>query len=1160
MTNKRVKEDQGMSNSKRLSAAHQASQFEMLEPRLLLSATPEQIAAALDLPGGAYVDFIGEPEQVQARSQYTPGGLLGMPFGNDADFLILSTGDAADVDTVPNIGHGQGIDLLDDGEADEISVYFEFAVPASPVPLVLKFDYIFLSEEWEEWRGSDFDDVFEANVIAFDGGVPLGIATLAESVNSSDIDFEEPLDTTGTFFDGRTNMYCAGWLVPAGATSVGVELWLSDASDGIYDSAALVDNFRLEPQERIYLDFDGQDVGDLFGWGTNVILPAFDAADLRIQDRTTAEVIDEIVAGLDVKFGNYAVEFVTTQPAEGQYNTVVIGGSEMTPMHLAAILQTLKGQPANTTLGDYFDGEMILGMVDGIDTYNLEHDNFGAVLSGEFTIYGTDALGTLVSRVAHEVGHMFGMRDVDDPSDLMYPDVQASYMGHDSFTYATVADDAETAEATVYVTIGEMPMPRNDDMLILTGDGLVEFDVMDNDTHPDPLQTFTITDVTDGDHGTVTIANDGETILYLPGDYDFTSDTFTYTLTDDRGLTGTATVTVYLDDLPEEPLAYDDYVYIARDSGPVVLDLLANDVPRAGLVITEVTSAAHGTVTLMEGESVAYQPDSPQFRDNEAGLTDDWTDDADFQNAAAYLATPWVGLRGGDFGDSTPAGSAHRIMPLPLNIAPGVKLYDVTLVVTSPTLNDITPAYVHLDTLTATTQVNLPVLTEDATVQLFAASRAGGPIDVVSGTPELADGATTLPGKGIVGTLPYDATAIDIIGDDATGTIPLAKRRSDGQWQQMGRTVKQAFVPTEATMEASDYYAANGIDWLLAGRGQFIDADGDVVTVQLSGEGRVAVMLNDPDGDGEGAISHILLEDTTVASRLTISAATPRGGIGDGMVEIGEIIAPELGGVSARDGDLVDKGIQVAGLLGSVQLHDLLDGSGIRAGGEITQQSTIQVNTIWDDVDLQYGSAIRTFKAAEVGYATIEAAGIRTMTVAGDFYASVTLGETPGLATTLGTVKIGGDMIDSTWVAATGDVRSFIVEGAMDSCLIRTSGSVRTFYAGGMAGSNLYVGVHQAFTALAGSDQELPNQIGQMDVAELGRFTVGEGGFYDSNVAARHIDRATIQADAYDNFDVLFGISAGSIDSLSVPGTLLSGTKLDAAQTLADDDLRVLIL
>lgn len=179
------------------------------------------------------------------------------------------------------------------------------------------------------------------------------------------------------------------------------------------------------------------------------------------------------------------------------------------------------------------------------------------------------------------------------------------YNGTDTFTY-TISDGkggTDTATVTVIVEpVNDNPIAVDDNAK--TSEGVpTNIDVLANDSDPDN-DVRTVTEVTDGENGKVTINADG-TVKYTPNTDFVGTDSFTYTISDGNGGTATASVTVIV---YPKPIARDDQVETAEDT-PVTIDVLANDGQEGDqLTVVSVSNPLRGTVKINEDGTVTYTP------------------------------------------------------------------------------------------------------------------------------------------------------------------------------------------------------------------------------------------------------------------------------------------------------------------------------------------------------------------------------------------------------------------------------------------------------------------------------------------------------------------------------------------------------------------------
>ena len=120
----------------------------------------------------------------------------------------------------------------------------------------------------------------------------------------------------------------------------------------------------------------------------------------------------------------------------------------------------------------------------------------------------------------------------------------------DSFTYTISDGKGGSATATVAVTINNTapPPPANNapvavnDVFVVGCRATAVLDVLANDSDKDG-DPLTITSITQPSKATISIAANGKSLLYM-GNACFVNDSFTYTISDGKGGTSTATVTL----------------------------------------------------------------------------------------------------------------------------------------------------------------------------------------------------------------------------------------------------------------------------------------------------------------------------------------------------------------------------------------------------------------------------------------------------------------------------------------------------------------------------------------------------------------------------------------------------------------------------------------
>lgn len=339
--------------------------------------------AALGAPAGTTATFSGDP----ATLGVSDDRLAGFP-SDDNDFLALSSGDVTNI-TDANTSGEQGTDLPPPGVEGDTST-LSLDVPISGDAQAISFEFTFLSEEFPEFVGSSFNDFFSATV----NGTEVALDISGNPITVNNNFFDSNLTPTGTFFDGQTPTLRATAPIDPSQPSVDLEFSIGDVGDGIFDSAAFVNNLEfVSPEQVVFLQFDPATVSwQSFNFDGSFTLPGFAASETLQQ---------QILEDVESIFTDYLVEFTLEQPDSGDFSTIFIGGS-------AADLPAQLGVSSQT-----------LGRAETIDggNRNLADDAF--VLTGNFG--NTVDPGLLTQVIAHEFGHLAGLRHVDDSNQLMFP-------------------------------------------------------------------------------------------------------------------------------------------------------------------------------------------------------------------------------------------------------------------------------------------------------------------------------------------------------------------------------------------------------------------------------------------------------------------------------------------------------------------------------------------------------------------------------------------------------------------------------------------------------------------------------------------------------------------------------------------------------------------
>jgi VCBS repeat-containing protein len=200
-----------------------------------------------------------------------------------------------------------------------------------------------------------------------------------------------------------------------------------------------------------------------------------------------------------------------------------------------------------------------------------------------------------------------------------------NFFGTDQFQYTIIDSNGASSTASVQVNI----TPVNDapvaagDTASTSVDASVQIRVLDNDADVDPGDTLSLSGHSQGVHGTVSVGANNA-LVYMPDSGFSGTDTFSYMIRDNAGLTSSATVSVTVSPGNRPPEAVADNAAAMEDKA-VTINILANDRdPDIGdtRTVISVTAAASGSSVVLNGDgTIRYTADADAFDLLATGMT-----------------------------------------------------------------------------------------------------------------------------------------------------------------------------------------------------------------------------------------------------------------------------------------------------------------------------------------------------------------------------------------------------------------------------------------------------------------------------------------------------------------------------------------------------------
>lgn len=197
---------------------------------------------------------------------------------------------------------------------------------------------------------------------------------------------------------------------------------------------------------------------------------------------------------------------------------------------------------------------------------------------------------------------------------LYVPD--EGYTGVDSFTYLACNDCTSPMCSNTTVTIEVIDDITPPSGLVLSPDiaytsegEMIIVNVLNNDVGTD----LTISGISQGNNGTVSINTDNNTITYTPNDGFIGTDYFFYTACDMEGNCSVTYVSVIVSDpnSPNQSPNANNDTAITTDGSTIIIDVTSNDTDpeNSELTITDIINVSCGTATIVNNE-IQYIPDA----------------------------------------------------------------------------------------------------------------------------------------------------------------------------------------------------------------------------------------------------------------------------------------------------------------------------------------------------------------------------------------------------------------------------------------------------------------------------------------------------------------------------------------------------------------------
>jgi CshA-type fibril repeat protein/VCBS repeat-containing protein len=577
----------------------------------LQEASLQNLVNTLLADGSVTVSNITYAGTPASAGTFTGGkGIIGFDSG-----IILSTGSAQNV-VGPNLDDGKTEMNQAPGDADLNTLIAPFETFDAtvlefdfvPQNSVITFQYVFSSDEYNEFVGSDFNDVFAfflngvnvallpgTNIAVSINNVNQGNPIFGASPSNSQYYVNNDLDDGGgainTEMDGLTVVLTVVASVNAGQTNH-IKMAIADAGDDFVDSnvfikaqsfadthppVAVDDAATTSQNTPVTINVLGNDTdadGDTLSVGS--VTQATHGAAVANANGTITYTPDTNFLGTDT------FTYVVSDGNGGQDSATVVVTVEAPP-----VTSGNNNSPvaANDSAATTEDTPIV------IDVLANDSDLDGDSLTVDSILQGAGGAAAI------------------NPDGTVTYTPDANFNGTGSFSYSINDGHGGSAFASVSVVVSpvnDAPLAV-DDSAVTNEDMPVTIAVLANDSDVEG-DALSVDSATRGVSGAVTINANG-TLTYTP-DLNFNgADTFTYTIVDGNGGSATATVTVTVNGLNDPPDAVNDAVVISEDTAATIPVLSNDSDPEADtLSVSSVTQPAHGAVALNADGTITYTP------------------------------------------------------------------------------------------------------------------------------------------------------------------------------------------------------------------------------------------------------------------------------------------------------------------------------------------------------------------------------------------------------------------------------------------------------------------------------------------------------------------------------------------------------------------------